>query len=137
LHNPKTGMKGLDARLEEAHLKNATPAIKFACSVVTFAHSKGVRFPYELWASSPKEMSRPMQVFLDDKGPFKGRLNREERTQMVAAEGKWPEYPLKVRELARKYGFRPPWQTLPEIGDKSDVWDSYRLKSVPVAEFAP
>jgi hypothetical protein len=74
-------------------------------------------------------MSRPMQVFLDDKGSFMGQLTREERGELSAAEGKWPEYPLKIWELARKYGYRPPWQTLPDIGDRSDIWDSYRAKT--------
>jgi hypothetical protein len=125
----KGGMKDVDARLSAIPLKNAPASVKFACAVATYAHAKSVRLPHELWASRPKEMSRPMQVFLDDKGSFMGQLTREERDQLSAAEGKWPEYPLKIRELARRYGYRPPWQSLPDIGDKSDIWDSYRGKS--------
>jgi hypothetical protein len=123
-------IKAVDLRLKEIHYLSATASMKFACAVATFAHSKGVRMPYEMWAARPTELSNPMKVFLDPKGPFVGRLTSEERGQLSGAEGKWPEYPLKVRDLASKYGFHPPWQILPDIGGKEEVWDRYRLKGL-------
>jgi hypothetical protein len=127
-HNPKTGMKGVEQRLESAKLRGAPASLKFAAAVAAFAEAKNLRMPYELWASKPSEMSPPMQVFLDEKGPFKEHLLAAERDQLKAAEGKWPEYPLLVRDLARQTGFTPPWQTLPDIGGKREVWEKYQVK---------
>jgi len=123
--------KALEARLAAViPRREQTPAIKFACVVATYAHEKkaGVKLPHELWAARAKDMSVAMRVFLDEKGPFWLQLTPEEHGQLFGVDGKWPEYPLKVQELATKYGFRPPWQALPDIGNKSEVWDKYRLK---------
>jgi hypothetical protein len=126
--------KDIEARLAVIlPQQDRTPAIKFACSVATYAHSLqpkkgGVKLPHELWAAQAKDMSVSMQVFLDKKGSFWLELTPEEHGELLRAEGKWPEYPHKVQELAVKYGFRPPWQSLPDIDKKGDVWDKYRVK---------
>jgi hypothetical protein len=79
-------------------------------------------------------MSVPMRVFLDQKGPFWTQLTPEEHGALFQVETKWPEYPLKVQELADKHGFRPPWQALPDIDPKSDIWDKYRIKPYSKSE---
>jgi hypothetical protein len=112
--------------------REVTPPVKFATAVASWAHSKkgAAKMPYELWAAKSKDMSVAMRVFLDEKGQLWNHLTMEERESLLRAEveGKWPEHPLKIQELAAKYGLRPPWQTLPDIGNKSEVWEKYRLK---------
>jgi hypothetical protein len=127
----KQDLNAIETRLAPVMpLRDITPSIKFACAVATFAHSKkmGVKLPHELWPTQAKDMSVPMRSFLDEKGAFWTQLTAAEHEFLWRAEGQWPEYPLKVQQLAGKYGFRPPWQTLPDIGNKGEVWDKYRLK---------
>jgi hypothetical protein len=133
----KQDLKAIELRLTPViPPKEQTTAIRFACAVATWAQSKktNVKMPHELWAAHPKDLSISMRVFLDEKGPFWQQLSADEHGQLLRAEGKWPEYPLKVQELANKYGFRPPWQALPEIGGRSEVWDKYRVKPYYIAE---
>ena len=39
------------------------------------------------------------------------------------AEGKWPDYPNTIQELARRHQLEVPWHTLP--GQRKN-WDNYR-----------
>ena len=84
--------------------------------------------PHELWAAKPQDMSQAMQVFLDEQGPFMKSLTANERSDLSTLEGLWPEYPLRVQELAGQNGFRQPWQSLPEFPNKGNVWDKYRAQ---------
>jgi hypothetical protein len=130
--------KDLEQRLAAVLPKQSlTRATKFAAAVATYVHTKklGVKLPNELWAAKAKDMSVPMKVFLDQKGPFWTQLTPEEHALLIQAENKWPEYPLKVQELTNKYGFRPPWQALPDIDNKGgDIWDKYRIKPYSKSE---
>jgi hypothetical protein len=128
----------IETRLAKIPLRNSSDATKFASAVVTFAHTgkKGAvsRFPHELWASKPDDMSPPMKAFLDKQSPFWTSLKEDEQLELLRAQEKWPEYPLKVKALAAKYGFNPPWFTLPDIGNKNDAWDKYRVKPLYKSE---
>src|SRR5262249_55490431 len=125
---------GVQDRLRKAGLwDSASAATKLIADVVDFQYDHRSKLdeigklPFaELWPVEPGEMSVPMQVFLDPRGPFYQRLSPEEKEQLHEAKSKWPEYPLKIQELAARYGERPPWQTLPDA-DKHP-WDKYRLK---------
>ncbi len=123
----------VEARLEKIPLRNPTDAIKFACAAATYIHNPAkkavVKMPHELWAAKPQDMSQAMQVFLDEQGPFMKSLTANERSDLSTLKGLWPEYPLRVQELAGQNGFRPPWQSLPEFPNKGNVWDKYRPKS--------
>ena len=46
----------------------------------------------------------------------------------------WPEYPLRIQELADLYYLSVPWQTLP---GKRQLWDAYRLPSPTRADGLP
>jgi hypothetical protein len=114
--------------LSPSSIKELTPSIKFVSAVATFAHKQGAaKMPLEYWPVTASDMSIPMQVFLNNQGAFWSKLTREEKNQLEAAQKKWPEYPLKIQELANKHGFQPPWFTLPDVGNK-DIWDKYRIK---------
>ncbi|HYV35547.1 MAG TPA: hypothetical protein VE988_07580 [Gemmataceae bacterium] len=132
-HNAKNAfIQGVDERLQglqkTSQIKDLTTSIKFTSAVATFTHKQGgVKMPHELWPIKASEMSDDMRVFLNQNGPFWGRLSSKERDQLNAAQGKWPEYPLKIQELANKYGFSPPWFSLPMVGNKGDIWDKYRV----------
>jgi hypothetical protein len=129
--------KDLDQRLVAVLPKQSvTRPVKFATAVANYVHTKksGVKLPHELWPAKAKDMSVPMRVFLDQKGPFWIQLTPEEHGALIQAENKWPEYPVKIQELADKYGFRPPWQALPEFDNKGDIWDKYRVKPYSKSE---
>ena len=136
----KKSLKQVENRLSSVSLQGKpTDAMKFACSVATLLNSKkgppfklslASKLPYELWASRPDDMSNPMLVFLssDPANAFWLALTSQERTTLKNNEGKWPEYPLKIQDLATKYNMSPPWQTLPDVGGKRDLWNRYRVK---------
>ena len=102
---------------------------RLACAVANFLHARKVEaLPYELWAARSSDLGRPMKEFLDPEGSFLGNLSDAERAELRQAEGKWPEYPFKIKQLAEKYGFKPPWQSLPEPSDAKHQWDKYRTR---------
>jgi hypothetical protein len=117
-----------------------TPSIKFACAVATTVHNKGTgkRLANELWPAAVEDMSAPMREFLLPSGSFWLGLTPEERAYLIRAEGNWPEYPVKIQELAHKYGVQPPWQTLPSGNEAppADLWDKYRVKPQQKADAA-
>jgi hypothetical protein len=128
--------KDMKERLEQIDLHNPSMAIKFACAVAQYAHKGNVQLPFELWAARPEDMSARMKAFLDPDGAFMTGLTTAERMELKKDEKKWPEYPLKVKRLAEKYGFTPPWHVLPEPAERKPGWDPkhgwdyYRLKPI-------
>ena len=130
--------KNIKERLEQVDLHNPSMATKFACAVAQFAHApkQNVQLPFELWAAKPEDMSARMKAFLDPEGAFMTGLTSAERRELKDSEKKWPEYPLKVKRLAEKYGFTPPWHVLPEPAERKPGWDPkhgwdyYRLKPI-------
>src|SRR5207249_6230953 len=109
--------------------------LKFSCRAATWARKAGVSIPYEMWPTKPSEMARGMEPFLDPKGPFYLGLTEAERQELTRAEDHWPEYPLKIKKLAEKYGYKPPWQVLPDgpKGELRSLWDRYRVKGATKA----
>jgi hypothetical protein len=125
----KTLRKKVQDRLEDLKLENAG-ATRFITILCTLAHDteKISNFRVgceELWPTKYTELSAKMREFMDEKGSFYMRLSHDEKKDLKDAHYKWPEYPLKIRELAARYGERPPWMTLPEA-DKHQ-WHKYRL----------
>jgi hypothetical protein len=130
--------KPVEQRLSESGLdKKVSSSTRFIATLVYYAHQKGINrlvddtlpFP-ELWPTRMSELSDNMQEFIKPGGSFHSRLTEAEKTALIRAEGKWPEYPMKIRELAFRYGERPPWYTLPAPpGDegKQHPWDEYRV----------
>jgi hypothetical protein len=56
-------------------------------------------------------------------------LSEAERRELEDAQKRgWPEYPVKIKHLADRYGLRPPWFSLPEPSDARHHWDKYRAR---------
>jgi hypothetical protein len=125
LHN-KALNKEIDARLTV--FGDASMATKFITAVVTHAHKNFVKLVddkvefHEVWPTKDLELSVKMQVFVQ---LLYQRLSPTEQAELKMAENKWPEYVLKIKELAARYHERPPWQTLPDA--EKHQWDKYRI----------
>jgi hypothetical protein len=64
-----------------------------------------------LGASRPSEFPREVADFLRDK--LEPKLTSDEKQHLHAAEGKWPEYPKRLLQLAEKHKLEVPGMSLP------------------------
>lgn len=85
---------------------------------------RDIVLPQNYCPSRPEHFSKQMQQFIERK--LWRVLTRDEQKRLVEAEGRWPQYPLLVLELARKYKLDVPGTTLP--GPRG-WWDSYRTSA--------
>jgi hypothetical protein len=96
-------------------------------AVVQRAKSKlpdGVILPHELWPYRQKCLSQQVQDFI--KARLHPVLTLDEKQALLDAEsrGVWPDYSLKLKELAENHNLRVPWHTLP---GPPLLWDRYRI----------
>jgi hypothetical protein len=63
-----------------------------------------------------------MQEFVDKK--LIAAMDNDDKLRLIRAEGKWPEYPTAIQEIAKKHNLDVPWHTLPGPRER---WDRYRL----------
>lgn len=102
---------------------------QFPAAAAELAARRGIApLPHELWAAAPESLSRTMREFLQKELTPALRPDEQESLRMV--KGKWPNYPLRIQELAKQHNLRVPWQTLPEWDNSwpRKRWDIYRLK---------
>jgi hypothetical protein len=76
---------------------------------------------FEFWPSRPQDLSQEVRAFMDKQ--LLPRLPEEDRALLTKRQGKWPDFPQTIQELASKHGLRVPWQTLP--GERKN-WDVFR-----------
>jgi hypothetical protein len=101
--------------------------LPFAGAVTEFvAKRPGLQLPHELWPSRLRDLSPRMQDFVNK--VLMKKLDQEEAKVLKAAEGKWPEYPQAIQELATRHYLTVPWHTLPDPPKWLEPWDKYRLK---------
>lgn len=109
---------------------------QYAESVVDFMAKRGrplaLSERYEFWPSRPTHLSADVKKFLKDR--LQIRLTEREKELLHKSEDRWPEYPLRIQELADRYYLTVPWQTLP---GKRQLWDAYRLSSPTRADGLP
>jgi hypothetical protein len=111
---------------------------KFAIEVTRMAalafKGKGIKLSarYEFWPAHLSELSPEVQKFVKEKLPAK--LNGDEKTLLARSQGKWPDYPQTIQELATRHGLQVPWQTLPGLRKN---WDFYRIGSRRSSEQLP
>jgi len=55
----------------------------------------------------------------------KSDAGKRDMQRLKEAEGRWPEYPRTVMDLAKLYKLSVPGWTLP---DQKDFWDKFRIK---------
>jgi hypothetical protein len=95
----------------------------FAVAIANY--SSGKKFfilPHELWAWGHSCLSRQMQEFVEDK--LNKAMDNDDKLRLIRAEGKWPDFPTAIQEIAQKHNLPVPWHTLPGNRER---WDRYRL----------
>jgi hypothetical protein len=81
-----------------------------------------------LGASRPAEFDASVQTFLKEK--LEPVLTADEKTKLRGAEGRWPDYPLRLLELAHKNNQIVPGMSLP---GPRELWNSARTALPAVA----
>jgi hypothetical protein len=125
--------KGAGAKAKFKDLRTFEKSPEFASKAVEIGTSKGgIPFEHEFWPSHFKGLLKPMQEFLTVE--LIPKLDEKDKKDLDDLSGRWPYYPKKIQELAKKHHLQPPWHILPE----ADIWhwDRYRrdrLKT-PTAE---
>jgi hypothetical protein len=76
--------------------------------------------PERLTPSAPHQFPEPVEKFIPD---LETKLSPHERQRLADAEGKWPEYPKLLLELARKRAMVIPGMTLP---GPRELWEAAR-----------
>ncbi len=81
-----------------------------------------------LGPSHPGDFLAPVKQFIE--GPLTSKLNATQKEELHAAEGKWPEYPRLVMDLAAKHDLEVPLMRMP---NSAGWWDKIRdaLPEVP------
>jgi hypothetical protein len=74
-----------------------------------------------LGASRPGEFSQAVQTFIDKQ--LLPALKPPARQRLAGAEGKWPEYPRLLLELAHRHNLHVPGMSLP---GPRELWDAAR-----------
>jgi len=87
---------------------------EFAIAVTEFARTNNITLPQQLGPSSPhdKRFSHIVQDFIE-KTLVPALVGKEEKDHLKSAEGRWPEYPRTILELARKHELMVPGMYLP------------------------
>jgi hypothetical protein len=106
---------------KEARLLEAGNWPAFGSSLAKVAKLKKTAFDHEFLAYDRDCLTKEMQEFL--KKRLEPALNRDDLKRLYDSEGKWPEYPKTIQELADRHQLRPPWFILPPGED----WNKYRL----------
>jgi hypothetical protein len=104
-------------------LKSFEKSPEFASKAVEIGTGKGAApFEHEFWPSHFKGLLKPMQEFLTME--LIPKLDEKDKKDLDDLTGRWPYYPKKIQELAKKHHLQPPWHILPE----ADIWhwDRYR-----------
>jgi hypothetical protein len=106
----------------------ATKWPEFGIELARAAKRHGIVFEHEFLAYSPDCLTIPMQEFIKIK--LKPVLDGKESLQLAEAitNGKWPEYPQTIQDLADNHHLRVPWFTLPR--EVNFNWDNYRLRKI-------
>lgn len=141
--------KGVKDSLERADRnfakkKNLPPELQkavnrwpdFALAVADYAKQHRITLSEPIMPATRADMPAEVQAFLDKleahlrKQEQAGRGDRAAQAtrdiaRLKAAEGKWPDYPRAIVELARQHRMPIPAWTLPL---RNDVWDMFRMK---------
>jgi hypothetical protein len=94
---------------------------EFAAEYSALARKNGVNLPRQLGPCHPTQFDAPVAQFIDR--ALLPKLTQPENEQLRAAEGKWPDYPRLLLELAKKHGLEVPLMHLP---GPRELWDQAR-----------
>ena len=99
---------------------------EFGTSLAKMAKQRGkTALDHEFLAYDRDCLNKEMQEFLKKK--LEPLLSRDELQRLydAGAEGRWPDYPKTIQELADRHALRPPWYILPQ--PPGEDWNKYRL----------
>ena len=105
--------------LEELH-KNAEKWPQYALAVTETMRKEKRPLP-PLGASRPAEFDKSIQAFFIEK--LEPALTADEKVKLGGAEGRWPDYPQRLLELAHKNRLIVPGMSLP---GPRELWDNAR-----------
>jgi hypothetical protein len=91
---------------------------EFAMEYTAIARKSGVNLPRQLGPCHPNEFDPRVAQFVDR--TLIPKLTDEEKVELKAAEGRWPEYPKAVVELSKKHAVEVPLMRLP---GPRELWD--------------
>lgn len=129
-----TEKKGGGPKTKKNDLKQFENRPIYGEKVVELGTNKGSQpFDFEFWACSYNALQAPMKAFVNDQ--LTPRLTTKEQAEINEFEGRWPYYPNKIQELAKKYNLDPPWHFLPD--QNKWHWDRYRPARFQSSEGSP
>lgn len=98
----------------------------FATRLVELAAKNSkLPFEHEYLASNPASLKPAMKKFYDEVLVPAVKKDPDDFRKLSSSEGKWPDFPLAIQELARKHSpTPPPWYILPD--PEKWHWDRYR-----------
>ena len=103
----------------------------FALYIAEVARSRNLPLP-PLGPCRPREFTPAVQQFLDRE--LLPKLDEKEKQRLKAAEGRWPDYPQLLLELARTHGLKVPGMALP---GPREFWDNLRGELPVGPDLAP
>jgi hypothetical protein len=104
----------------------------YALAVVRFARANKVRVPKPLGPCRPAEFSPAIRAYIEKQ--LLPVLGADDVALLKKAEGNWPVYPNRLRQMAGKHGLQIPGMQLP--GPRQG-WDPYRSPPAAKAEALP
>ena len=108
----------LGQEIRKNHLRGKWP--DFALEVAIAAQRTGMAFPEPIGPCRPGQFSPAIEKFLGES--LEPALSKLERESLKKLEGKWPEYPRQMMELARKHDRVVPGVSLP---GQPSLWAKY------------
>lgn len=108
----------------------------FAVAVSNYAKANRIPLSEPIAPATRAEMPPEVQAFVDKLETVLRRQEKSERANQAAAasrdlarlkdaEGKWPDYPRTIVDLAKQHRLPIPGWTLP---GRNDAWDAFRIK---------
>ena len=93
---------------------------EFALELADAAYKQRLATNFHLGPARPQEFASPVREFFEQQ--LLPKLSPDSRAELASLEGKWPEYPRRFVELARRHDLSIPGVTLP--GPPS-LWRKY------------
>jgi hypothetical protein len=94
---------------------------EFAVEYTTIARRNNVTLPRQLGPSHPRQFDPRVAQFIER--ALLPKLSDKEKGDLKGAEGKWPDYPKTILELAKKHGLEVPLMRLP---GPRELWEHAR-----------
>jgi hypothetical protein len=110
--------------LDDLHKSSAGKWPQYALAVTELMKQEKRALP-PLGASRPAEFHENIQTFLMEK--LEPALSADEKTKLRGAEGRWPDFPLRLLELAHKNNLIVPGMSLP---GPRELWNRAALPEV-------